>query len=470
MSAAMTDQPPTPTPGTLSTPAPEPGDREPVELEPVEIDSDPDQAEVALQPVSEVALQPVPEVALQPVSEVALQPASEVTIVASGEDEGEDDSAVATFGEETIPPALSPAPEVDEAGYLRRLVRFCFGTVGLLSALSVLAAIPILQFMTLGWMLEAEGRMGRGGRLRDALPGMDRMQRIGSAIVGCLVVSLPFLLVNSYFRDAQLLARGSSATKGLAQVQAILIVVSGVHAALAVARGGAFSYFFRPFSNLRFLMEQASKGRPVRRAWAHLRESFSGLRLGHYLGLGVMGFVAAFAWLALPTAMIVNGRKAPGLMALGAVVLALIAPYVVVAQARLATQQRFRAAFELRAIRAVISRAPLATALAVIVTLGLAVPLYFWKIEPLPRDARWLPALFFVAGMLPGRLLAGWAFHRGDREGYAHWGLRWPVKTLLLVPAGAGYVFVLFFAQLFAWHGAPGLFAHHAFLLPVAFY
>src|SRR5262245_45402204 len=115
------------------------------------------------------------------------------------------------------------------------------------------------------------------------------------------------------------------------------------------------------------------------------------------------------------------------------------------------------------------SRAPLATAFALVVTLALALPLYLFKIELLPRDALWLPAAVFIVAMLPPRLLAGWAHARGGREGRAHW--LWRLLGLgVALPAAATYVFFLFFSQYFSWNGSAGLYAQHAFLLPVAFY
>src|SRR5690606_28815871 len=119
------------------------------------------------------------------------------------------------------------------------------------------------------------------------------------------------------------------------------------------------------------------------------------------------------------------------------------------------------AAFELREVRRRIARAPLVHAVALVVTLGLALPLYLLKIEHIPRDALWLPALFFVSAAVPGRLLAGWAYARGAREGRAHPALRL-VGAAVALPAGAVYVFVLFFSQFFSWYGATSLFAQHA--------
>jgi hypothetical protein len=156
-------------------------------------------------------------------------------------------------------------------------------------------------------------------------------------------------------------------------------------------------------------------------------------------------------------------------MLLGIPLMCVFLPYALMAQARLAVENDVRAAFDVVEIRRRIARAPFAVALALIVTLGLALPLYAFKIEVLPRDALWLPAVFFLLLAVPGRLLAGVAHHRGSREGRGHWFLRL-VGLGLTLPAGFFYVFFVFVNQYFGWSGATGLYAQHAFLVPVAFY
>jgi hypothetical protein len=193
------------------------------------------------------------------------------------------------------------------------------------------------------------------------------------------------------------------------------------------------------------------------------------LRVPHYLGLGAQGLVAGFVWLALPTGLLALGGKNPLLALIGALLLVVVLPWLLAAQARLASEGRFGAAFELREVRRRIARAPLAHAAALVLVLGLALPLYLLKIEPVPRDALWLPAMVFIVAALPGRVASGWAYARGAREGKAHPALRL-VGLAVALPAAGAYVFVLIFSQLFSWYGGLSLFAHHAFLLPVAFY
>ncbi|RMG09728.1 MAG: hypothetical protein D6731_19055, partial [Planctomycetota bacterium] len=362
-------------------------------------------------------------------------------------------------------PAAVPAP-----GLLQRASVVAFGTVGLLVGLAFLAAVPVLQFLTLGWLLEAEGRLARGEGWRRALPGLRKAAWLGSVVLGSALWLLPVLVLWSAHRDATLLATPEKAGKlGVA----LLVVASLVacHIALSAARGGRLRSFFWPPGGLLWLARRLLGGKLP--APAALRErartALASLRIGHYLVLGVKGFGVGLAWLFLPTTLLVLGTQAPPLALLGGLALPFVLPYAVVAQARLAATGDVRTAFRPRELRARLARAPLAFGLALLVVLALALPLYAFKIEALPRDALWLPALLFLAFALPGRLLAGWAHARAERPRPAHWALRLAAVALTL-PTGGAYVFFVFFSQYFGWQGTAGLYAQHAFLLPVAFH
>lgn len=49
-----------------------------------------------------------------------------------------------------------------------------FGVVSLLVGLATLAALPMAQFLSLGYFLESSARVARSGRLRDGLFGVRR--------------------------------------------------------------------------------------------------------------------------------------------------------------------------------------------------------------------------------------------------------------------------------------------------------
>lgn len=349
--------------------------------------------------------------------------------------------------------------------------RFLMGAFGVLAVLSALAAVPVLQLATLGWLLEAEGRVGRTGRLRGALPGVDKAAGLGAALMGLWLLCLPWLLLSGYAADAALLRpAGTDAgpARALARWAGVVGALTALQAAAALLRGGHFTHFFRPLSNLRWALGRLREPivDPLK---ATLRRWLDELRPGHHLALGAQGLVAGAIWLAPPMGLFALGEREPGFYLLGWLALIVVVPWLVMGQARLAAEARFGAAFELRELRRRIARAPFAAAAAVVVVLAAALPLYLLKVEPAPRDALWLPAGVFLAAALPGRLLAGWAHARGGREGRAHPVLRLTGAAVVL-PAVAAWVPVALFLQLFTWRGPADLLGQHAFLLPVAFH
>ncbi len=138
-------------------------------------------------------------------------------------------------------------------------------------------------------------------------------------------------------------------------------------------------------------------------------------------------------------------------------------------QVHFAAENRFRALFEVGKVRERFRRAPIAFLIAFVFTLLLALPLYLLKIEIVPRDALWLPALFFIVTIFPLKVMTGWAYGRaGRKEKRAHWIFRVGCR-LLMLPVALFYALIVFFTQYTGWHGVRALYEHHAFLLPVPF-
>ena len=377
------------------------------------------------------------------------------------------------FAPSEPPPADPPEPErLGVWGTTQKawdaLWVFLIGGFGLLAGLAFVASIPVVQFAALGWLLEAEGRLSRGEGLGGVLPGLRKAVPWGAGLLGIGFLAIPFLVLSSYATDAKILDPSSATSLGLARATVIYGALAGLHGLIALAAGrGRLWNFVRPIHNLRTLWKAR------RDPDASLPRDFvtyaTSLRPAHYLRLGFMGFVVGVAWLGPPSLLLASGKRFPLLGLLGALTLVLALRPALVAQARVAQEDRLKAGFEIWAIRANIRRAPFSTAIALTLTLALALPLYFFKIELLPRDALWLPAGLFLLALLPGRIAAGWAQSRAAREGVSHWILRL-VGLAIALPSAGTYVFFVFFSQYFGWRGAAGLFAHHAYLLPVAFY
>ena len=344
-----------------------------------------------------------------------------------------------------------------------------FGAVALTLGLSILSATPVAQFLTFGYLLEATGRVARTGRLRDGLVGVRKASRVGSMVIGVWLFLLPLQLVSSLATSAQLVAPRGPTARGWKVGLVVLTVLVVLHVMAACARGGRVRHFLMPFGNPFWIARRVRRGG----AYASARDAVwafaAGLRLPYYFRLGVLGFLGTLAWLAVPVSLLAAGRAAPVLVLPGTLLLALVAIPLPFLQARFAAENRFRAVFELRAVRQQFRRAPWAFAIALAITLTAAVPLYLLKIEMIPRETVWLPSLVFLAFMYPARVLTGWAYARSTRRDPPRHGFfRWTGR-LAAVPVAAVYVLIVFLSQLTAWRGVWSLYEQHAFLVPVPF-
>jgi hypothetical protein len=346
---------------------------------------------------------------------------------------------------------------------------WCFGVASLLVVLAVLAAIPGLQFLTLGYLLESSGRVARSGRLRSAFIGVRKAARFGGIALGCWLVLFPLRIVEDFAYSASLIDPGGRSAGRWRTAMLILTVLAGLHIAFALARGGKLRYFAWPFNFIWFLRRVVRGG-----YYSHARDAvwdtLMELRLAYYFWLGLRGFVVGFAWLMLPVSLLAvnrwNNAAAPIIGIAGAVLLVLVLPYVPFLQTRMAERNRFREGFALLAVRRTFRYSPWLHATAFFCTLLFALPLYLLKIETVPSEAEWLPSLIFVGFILPAKVLTGWAVGRANARTFPrHWFWRWSAR-LTFWPAATAYVIVLFFSQYTSWNGIWSLYAQHAFLLP----
>ncbi len=359
------------------------------------------------------------------------------------------------------------------AGVIGSVLGWLLGAAALAVGLSVLAALPVLQFLSLGYLLEAGGRVARTGKLREGLIGVRLAARLGGAAAACWLFLLPLRLASQMARAAHVIDPGGAAARGWRVGLFVLIGLTALHLAAACARGGRLRYFAWPF-NVVWLVRRVLRGGYYAEARDAVWDAVVALRLPYYFWLGLRGFVAAMAWLVLPVTLLVAGHApapaAPVLGWLGALLLAFVLLYLPFLQMRMAEQNRLAAAFEWRAARADFRRAPWMFALAFFVTVLSALPLYLLKVEMVPREAAWLPSLVFVTFIFPARLLTGRALARARRrQEESHWFFRWTGRVAFL-PAAALYLLVVYFAQFTSWNGVWSLYEQHAFLVPVPFF
>lgn len=346
-------------------------------------------------------------------------------------------------------------------------VEWLFGAATLTVGLAVLAAIPVVQFLSLGYLLEASGRIARSGRLRDGFLGVRQAARVGSMVLGIWLMLLPLRLLADLAESAALIDPGGPVAAAWRFVLLVLTCLMFLHLVVAIGRGGRLRHFLWPFTNPIWLVRRLARGGWYAEGRDAVWDFAVSLRLPYYFWLGLRGFAGGLLWLFVPVTLIAASRHNPGLAVLWLPLFFLILHAVLFLQTRFATENRFRAFFEIGPICEWYLRAPWAFAVALTATLLFAVPLYLLKIEAIPREAEWLPGLLFISFIFPARLLTGWACGRARRRPRRCHAFFCLTAPLLMTPAVAFYMLIVFFSQYTAWKGIASLYEQHAFLLPV---
>lgn len=350
------------------------------------------------------------------------------------------------------------------------VIDWIFGMVTIVVALAALATVPLLNMLSLGYLLRASARVAQSGRLRDGFVGVRKAAVIGRVVLLSWLFLWPARFVAELSASAELIAPNSGVSTGWQIGLVILTVVTVVHIAWACIRGGQIWHFLWP-APIRFCRWLFASGN-----YAKMRDSVYdfvvGLNLPGYFWLGLRGFLGALTWLALPVSILLLASASPnppvaGLLSFfGGLMLAAVVLYLPFIQTHFAVEDRFSAIFEWMAVRRLFRKAPIAFWAALLITLLFAIPLYMLKIELTPREVAWLPSLVFVAFIFPARLLAGWAIGRArKREQPRHWVFRWMAR-FAAIPVVLIYALIVYATQYLSWYGSFSFLEQHAFLVP----
>jgi hypothetical protein len=371
----------------------------------------------------------------------------------------------------------STFPEEESQSVLRHPIRsaflgieWLFGLISMMVGLALLSVVPVVQFLCLGYMLESGARIARGGRVRDSFIGIRAAARYGGIVLASWLLIWPLRFLSDVARSAEIINPGGHNAAQWRTGMYVATLFVALHIVMAVARGGKLRYFLWPF-NFVSVLRRVLRGNAYAEARDAVWDRVVSMQLPYFWWLGLRGFLGAFVWLAVPVSLLAVGSAkfpvAPVIGFVGALMLAFVLLYLPFLQMRLAVYNRFKAVFQICAVRRTFARAPWACGAAFVLTLAFALPLYLLKIEVVPRDASWLPALVFIAFIFPARLLTGWAMARAlRREEKRHWFFRLTAK-LPLFPVALIYVLFVFFSQYTSWNGIVSLYEQHAFLLPV---
>ena len=125
------------------------------------------------------------------------------------------------------------------AGF-RGVWRVSVRAVCLVLLLSVVATVPILQFASLGYMLESASRISRGMPLRSCFPGSETARKMVLCGLFLAVSWLPVWLVTDWGYSAELMDPGSTFALGFRVGARVLAVLWVVWSGWALFRGLSF--------------------------------------------------------------------------------------------------------------------------------------------------------------------------------------------------------------------------------------
>jgi len=395
---------------------------------------------------------------------------------------------------------------------------WCFGVVSLIGMLAFVATIPIVQFLTLGYLLEVSGRIARTGKFTQGFAGIKKAARIGSVLLGTWLFLLPLRFVSEAWYSSNLIDSSSGITVAWRAAQIILTVLIIAHILTAWYCGGRLRHFFWPVLAAPFLIfwgfrkvlslihppNQRDGMSLIERFWADVTSAqpltswfppaiiLSGIasgrtfsqsrdavwdflvemRLPYFFWMGVRGFAVAMIWLFIPMMMVMSSILLTGPAAAffgiqGFLLFMVVLFFLPFLQTNFAAENRFMAGLDLARGVALFVRAPLAFWMALTVLLLSALPLYLLKIEATPREVAWLPSLFFVGFCLPARFINGWAVGRAIKREKPRFFVSWGAAFILTLPVVGFYILMVYFSQYTSWYGSWSLLEQHAFTLPV---
>ena len=110
-----------------------------------------------------------------------------------------------------VPPVARPGLVRRGLGFVGWLIRGSFCIASLIVLLAFLTAIPIVQLVAFGYLLNVAGRLTAGAKLRDALPHLSQAGLIGMAAVAVFLAALPTQLLVHWESVASLINPGSPA-------------------------------------------------------------------------------------------------------------------------------------------------------------------------------------------------------------------------------------------------------------------
>lgn len=357
-------------------------------------------------------------------------------------------------------------------GWFAASVGFAWNAASLIVLLALVAAVPVVQFISLGYLLRAAGNLSKGGPWRSAFPGVQLAGKLATFALLAAVLWLPVWLVIDLSYSVQLLRPGSVQAANWRIGAFFVAAVWLTWITWAAMRGGRWWHVLwpAPWRWLTRFWRPSTWSRAADDLWQLAAQ----MQLFKLWWLGLRAAAGALAWLVIPVSLMIIGLRAQEFKAAplaglaGAITLAWVMLHLPQLQILLAENNRLVEIFNVAEVRRRFRRAPLAMTGGLGLLFGVCLPLYLLRIEATPEQLTWLPSLFFVALIFPAKLALGAAMGlAARRQRSRHWLLCWSARAVCAALALA-YVGTLYLAQFVAWQGIYVMYFQHAVLVPVA--
>ncbi len=129
-------------------------------------------------------------------------------------------------------------------GFAVWIIRGSFCIASLVVLLAVLTAIPILQLVAFGYLLNVAGRLTNGVKLRDALPNLREAGMIGMAATAIFLAALPTQMLVHWESVASLINPGSNQAIAMRVLAILSALLTTGYLLWAWIRGGSVASLF----------------------------------------------------------------------------------------------------------------------------------------------------------------------------------------------------------------------------------
>ena len=240
------------------------------------------------------------------------------------------------------------------------IVEWLFGVASMIGLLTICAAIPILQFVALGYLLEISTRIVQRQKVREGFVGIHRAARIGGFVLGTALVWLPAYNVSGIYHDAHILLADADELRPFGINLSIVILLTSIYTIWPGFAEANFAISCGPLLCFKSVLRRDLYLQTIEGFWIFV----TSLHLKELFLLGFRGFIGTAAIISSSAFMYrrhtITGRTTRTRNSIRFALLALVLIYLPIMQTRYAVERRFSIFAEIKETRAVFKRAPIA--------------------------------------------------------------------------------------------------------------